>query len=250
MGRVIWDDLEVETFLRFIQYAYLGDYPTPACQAITELDKLSLSPPSFRNLAAAVPPNLFSSASPWSLTESVFTWKEDPNTNKSSLFTRSKASIAEKEPFEPSSDKLFKKLNYPRDMSRLLFDIACDPPNEKESGDYTPVFLAHAQLYAFADKYGIVALKKLTLHKIHKTLATYKLSSLRIDAIIGLIRFSFSDENTSAQEVPLDDLRELVAVYVATEIKTLGNDVLFSALLEENGAFLKIVWPMVLKKIS
>ena len=35
-GTAIWEDVDVDTFARFAQFIYTGDYPPPSCNAIKE----------------------------------------------------------------------------------------------------------------------------------------------------------------------------------------------------------------------
>lgn len=37
IGRVVWEDLDVNTFVRFIQFAYLGDYPAPGSGPVKDI---------------------------------------------------------------------------------------------------------------------------------------------------------------------------------------------------------------------
>ncbi len=50
--------------------------------------------------------------------------------------------------------------------------------NDESEKDFTQVFLKHAHLYVLAEKYKIEHLKKLILHKIHKTLVSFTLHEM------------------------------------------------------------------------
>jgi hypothetical protein len=51
---------------------------------------------------------------------------------------------------------------------------AFQPRKNREScEDYTEVFLRHARLYVFADKYDVDGLKDLSLHMLQRTLAEF-----------------------------------------------------------------------------
>ena len=60
-------------------------------------------------------------------------------------------------------------------------------PNSHAKQDYTGVFLAHARLYVFANKYGIEPLESLSLHKLHATLKSFTLYRARIGDILKLV---------------------------------------------------------------
>lgn len=103
--------------------------------------------------------------------------------------------------------------------------------------DYTPVFLAHARLYTFADKYGITTLKVLCLQKLHQTLVKFTLYTARIGDILELARYAFSSDNTPDRKDGVDDLRKVVFKYMVSELDTIRKSEDFISLLEEGGPF-------------
>ncbi len=111
------------------------------------------------------------------------------------------------------------------------------------------MFLAHARLYVFADKYGIESLKHLSLHKLHKTLITFTLYKARIRDVIELARYAYSDDHTPEYEDGVDELRALVSQYITCEIDTIGQSKEFISLLEEGGAFVRDFWVLVRKNL-
>lgn len=69
------------------------------------------------------------------------------------------------------------------------------PPARANRGaneDYTEVFLSHARLYVFADKYDIQPLKTLALEELHDKLATYTLYRGRTGDILALLRYVYA----------------------------------------------------------
>lgn len=149
-----------------------------------------------------------------------------------------------------SGECSFKDMDYQAHIPAKEFLKSCEPRPNHPSQDFTPIFLAHAKLYVFADKYGVNILKQTVLHKLHKTLAIYTINPADIGAVIEFIRYTFSEDNTLDQDNYVEDLRELVIAYVASEIKMIGNCGQFLLLLEEGGAFVKKFWPAMMKKIS
>lgn len=85
-------------------------------------------------------------------------------------------------------------------------------PNESSVKDYSPVFLGHAQLYVFAEKWGIESLLTLALHKLHATLCAYKPYKGRYGDVVKLIKYTY--QNTPTQK-RIDRLRALITKYVA-----------------------------------
>ena len=101
--------------------------------------------------------------------------------------------------------------------------------------DYTEVFLCHVQLYVFAEKYDIDPLRRLSLHKLQRTLAGYTLYDERVGDVVELIRYSYS--NTTDHSGHTDDLRSLVTHYAACMIEDLARRAEFRSLLQEAGSF-------------
>jgi hypothetical protein len=116
-------------------------------------------------------------------------------------------------------------------------------PNSHAKQDYTGVFLAHAGLYVFADKYGIEPLESLSLHKLHVTLKSFTLYRARIGDILKLVRYAYE----KGPDYESNKLRALVSEYVACEIDTIGKAKRFLALMEEGGLFVRDLWKLVQK---
>jgi hypothetical protein len=141
----------------------------------------------------------------------------------------------------------FETRNYPLIQHTQVMLDACKPaPNEEMNESYLPVFLGHAQLYVLAEKYNVVSLKKLAHHKLHRTLPI-KLYAKRIDDIIGLVRYAYSDENTMDNDDEPDELRALVLHYVGHEMDMICDTDVFYALMGEGGAFVINFWRMMMK---
>lgn len=112
----------------------------------------------------------------------------------------------------------FEKRKFFKEVPRQALLDSCEPiSNTNPTQNFTPVFLAHARLYLFADKYLIRLLKQLALQKLQQTLVRFELYPERINDIIELIRYSYSDDNTL--DNGSDELRALVILYVASRRK-------------------------------
>ncbi|MCJ1412338.1 hypothetical protein MMC19_006432 [Ptychographa xylographoides] len=236
---VVFDDIREDTFSRFCQFAYSGDYDTPAAQIVPEKDPegeagmvgkadtgdepapIAANPPAEGSLEDPVlpappppPPAAIDDWGVWSTTKSKKKAKRVDLRRAFDLKT-----------YEPTSP------------SHLA---TCKPKeNSSPNEDYTQVFLAHARLYVFAEKYGVENLKSLTLHYLHKTLLTFKLYESRIADILELIWFACSDENTPSKD---DELRSLVIHYVACEDANMTKSEDFLTLLEDGGPFVRELW--------
>jgi hypothetical protein len=81
------------------------------------------------------------------------------------------------------------------------FAYTGDPrSNVDECEDYTRVFLCHALVYVFVDKYNIPGLRTLALYKQHRTLGVFCIYSGRVGDIVNLIQCSYDNENARDME--------------------------------------------------
>ncbi|CAF9940416.1 MAG: hypothetical protein ALECFALPRED_008662 [Alectoria fallacina] len=130
-----------------------------------------------------------------------------------------------------------------------VFEIPSPRPNENPEEDYTDVFLSHAQLYVFADKYDMQSLKVLALEELHATLAIYTLYPVRTGDIIALLRYVYG--NTGPSRGDKEGLRNVLTMYIGYEMDTLMNDEDFRDLMiEDGGDLLGDFMKMVAKRIS
>ena len=129
--------------------------------------------------------------------------------------------------------------------------VQIPPPrsNQSPSEDYTDVFLSHAQLYVFAEKYDIEKLKTLALEELHATLAIYTQYSERTGDITALLRYVY--DNTVEPKEGSEEMRTLMTEYVGSEMDVLMDDEDFKNLMIENGgSLLRDFMTMVRRRIS
>jgi hypothetical protein len=82
--------------------------------------------------------------------------------------------------------------------------------NTVPSEDYSEVFLSHAHLYIFAEKYDIQPLKRLALKLLHQTLAIFTPWPECVGDIVTLIRFIYKNTaRPQSGEEPMNDNRIL-----------------------------------------
>ncbi|KAG6075813.1 hypothetical protein E4U15_005434 [Claviceps sp. LM218 group G6] len=99
--------------------------------------------------------------------------------------------------------------------------------------DYSQLLIAHAKIFVFADCYGIDALMNVAMQKLHKALCEFRLSRVRVDDILALVRFCYE------RPAP-EKLRKLVASYSAAIMDSKVSTVLaecFQDVLKESGEF-------------
>ena len=113
------------------------------------------------------------------------------------------------------------------------------PPsvNRAPAEDYTEVFISHARIYVFAEKYDVQPLKALAIHQLHATLTVFGLWRERIGDIVALLRYSYA--NTVDLEDGNEDLRMMLMHYVESKMDALIKADEFTELLEERESLLR-----------
>jgi hypothetical protein len=229
-------DVSEEDFLKFCEFAYTGDYSTPSHTIRAEMDLQS-------TVYDDCPPPVVEEQYPEE------SYPEEPPAAErppSSIAAISMKRFGTKT--TASLRKSFKEQSYCPVLPRQAFLDSCKiVTNHGNMEDYTPVFLAHARLYALAEKYGVESLKRLTLHKLHKTLKSFTLYEQSIEDVVELIRFSYCNDHTPDEGN--DELRALVLKFVASRHDIIGESEPFLSLLEEGGVFVRDFWIFVRKQL-
>jgi hypothetical protein len=235
-GETVLDDVLEDTFTRFCQFVYMGDYETPSFVP-APIDSSSGSGSSASSpTSAAIEPD-----------QEVAEKKDDYDWG----YTLNKRS--KKEPPPPTmrqefDDKVYgiELVSAARQKAFSRSEIQANQAGE----DYTPVFLGHAHLYVFAEKWGIESLKALTLNKLHQTLVKFTIYESRCEDIVELVDFSYSNDNTPDLEDSLDDLRALVTQYVMCELESLLKAPEFVSLQEKQGLFSRDLLQMMRRRLN
>jgi len=232
--------VEESTFIRFSQFAYTDDYIAADPEILLDSSTIAvtaseLTPPidpdGFLAAAAEEPPiehpNDQAEAQPWNgqkkyreSPELASSWGQ-PSKPEDNLYAEESASSSRKEKlwklFESKAYVGPKPLLHPR-------------KNRKSCEAYEDVFLCHARLYVFAEKWDIARLRMLSLKKLHVTLSVFTPYKERAGDIVALMRYSYA--NTERSD---DPLRSLVIHYAACVVEKLVPSSKFKALLEEPG---------------
>ncbi|KAM0451803.1 hypothetical protein ACHAPV_006004 [Trichoderma viride] len=209
--RVIWKDVDEEDFIRFSQYVYTGDYDAakPSKREAEGID------PSQVTLSKNTHPSAFGSTNTH---PSAF---GSTNTHPSAFGSinggglSGSVAVPEEKPLWERFEALH-PLPPPAPIPNLG-----SPANY----DYTDVFLHHAQMYVFADYYGIEPLQILAVQKLHRALTSLNLVAKSHHEVTRLARYTF--EHTVEEEGQDDRLRTLVCLYVACKVKELWEDLEF-----------------------
>lgn len=122
-------------------------------------------------------------------------------------------------------------------------------PNSNKQEEYSEVFLGHARLYVFADKYDVTNLKVLAMEELHATLAEYTLYQERTGDVVALLRYVYA--NTADSKDGVEDLRTVLTQYMEAEIDTLiKNEDLQELMLQDGGPLLAELMKVMRKKLA
>ena len=237
-GFATLEDVDEWTFVRFIEWAHKGYYtaPAPRSQNVEE--------------AVPVPEEAFPETGPLAEVASAEPAEPYDDFSGTSLFgSRKSPSYKKGKKKEIAVDpwghevvhggwgpkkNLKEAFKSRTDTSRRgVFGPPSPRPNRSPQEDYTDVFLSHAQLYVFAEKYDIQALKLLALEELHATLVVYTLYDVRTGDIIELLRHVYA--NTCKPQEGVDDMRSMMTQYVGYEMDTLMGAAEFGELIIQDG---------------
>ena len=224
IGTVTWEHVDEETFARWAQFLYTGDYSPASC------------------VIAADPATCFeeTSSSPEPQADAL----PDLSLDQWSFQELSKAKQPAWKGGESSERCRFHDLANPIPSVSKISNKSKIRPNGSSIEDYSPVFLGHARLYVFAEKWGIESLQTLALHKLHATLCKYKPYQERYGDVTELIKYTY--QNTPTRE-SIDGLRALVTKYVAQEQRQIAKSEPCLSLVEDEGSFARDLLSMVLE---
>ena len=236
-GFATLEDVDEGTFVRFIEWAHKGYYA--AANFSTAID--SPSPPRSQSVEEAVPvveeaflePGLpaefmvADAAEPYA----AFSQSYQKKKNKKSMRAWGDQDVHNDLGLKAALKEAFDSRTYT--VRRGVVEIPSPRPNKNSKEDYTDVFLSHAQLYVFAEKYDIQSLKTLALEELHATLVVYTLHDARTGDIIELLRYVYA--NTCKPQEGVDDMRSMVTQYVGYEMDVLMEAAEFAELIIKDG---------------
>ncbi|MCJ1392038.1 hypothetical protein MMC18_004905 [Xylographa bjoerkii] len=242
-GHVTWDDVDEETFARFAQFVYTGDY-SPASHILLEPD--IHVPPESEDNAIRIPEVEPPSEEP---IQDVLYDTPVVEDRWEGFGGIKKSKKSEKKPHKSSAKRLsFHDRKYPLPASSTCPAERCMArANTSALEDYTSVFLGHASLYTFAEKYDVEALRSVVLNKLHATLCVFTPYEARYGDILELLQFTYKKTPTRAQ---LDPLRELVTQYIAYEAKEVIHTERCMSLVEEGGELARDLFAMLLIRVA
>lgn len=253
------EDINDETVMRFLEFAYTGDYTAPLpdiLQLSTDDDTLAeaFAPTGVTGASEEPEPLMAPSQYDTMILGRTSSKKRKKKINPwRDTFGEAPASTPDREleyfngpvpapsvepsPFETdSSQKLSRRAiweNFCSQACTIERQPWQPPGNNDQREDYTEVFLCHARLYKFSDRYECYDLMTLSLQKLRLTLSRYKFHQERAVAVVALLLYTY--KHTMDYTEGKDKLRSLVLDYVACYIKQLMREQTFLDLLEQGG---------------
>lgn len=260
-GQAVLEDCSEQVFERFCQFAYTSDYQfvkegevvkPPSNDAIkTEDDEkktqlknasteLSTTQPAAASVSAAVSESTSSSAA-MSRYSNVYSFAsaELPKVPYG-RYVRPRTKKKRKNPTNPWN--IFLNEEYGKS------DIPFEAPHIRRHVDNAyEIFICHAELYVFADRYDIPSLRDMTLFRIHEIFISFIHYPERLHEIVKLIEYVYESTSEPTSGSGSDRLRELMAHYVFTTLTEFMDNKEFVENLLGLQPFMKDLMNSVLK---
>ena len=248
-GFATLEDVDEGTFVRFIEWAHKGYYtaanfstainspPAPRSQSVEEtvhaLQEDVLEPeilPDVVGLAPAEPYEGLSQDEFLGLGP-VQSYKKGKKGKKAMRSSWGNEDVPDDRELKGDLKEAFKSRT--STVRRGVVEAPSPRPNKNPEEDYTDVFLSHAQLYVFAEKYDIQSLKMAALEELHATLVVYTLYNIRTGDIIELLRYVYA--NTCKPQEGVDNMRSMITQYVGYEMDVLMEAAEFGEVMIKDG---------------
>ena len=220
-GTATIHDIDIDSFTRFAEYIYGGDYnmvqpivkseQREDPQFMHAYDEPATEEPFMEDLDWAVPTK----------TRKKGARKATPKQTLLSLADYSfRKSLTEVFPVVP----------------RGTFVSTESAGDYDTQGDFTEVLLCHARVYSMADQFQVSKLKELAIYKIYMLLRQINHSdNCHISNLISILDFVYG--HTMGLESTKEPLRDLLAHYVAWDFRGRMEEEDFKAYLVKKGAF-------------
>lgn len=236
-GSAELEDIDKSTFVRFCEYAYMGDY-TPAQRPVIPVNV---------DRAGSVVRNE-------EYVEDIFNFGVSKTKKKKGVALFDNVNIIEESciycgseaPTQNVWDE-FKRRDYSVVSSKFR-----PGANLEECDDNIGPFLGHARVYVFADRYDITALRVLALDKLHQALCSSKVPGDQMGKVVELAQFSYSNENTrdNGTGEDKDALRSIVVLFIVCVFEDIVKENAFLELMMEGGSFARDLTDLLGKRIS
>ena len=239
-------DVTAPTFARFLEWMYKGFYSIPD----PEIKQVEVAPASEKEDAIDAasdtsvradadlhdfgePPASSTLSVPWGSSRAR---RHVPKKKKRHREPSPSISYDRQQLKEKFIDTTYKEF-------RTSIPIAPIPAENLPDENYTEVFLCHARLYVFADKYLIDKLKTWALEALHETLKFFDLTFRRNGDLIVLLEYVY--ENTATPDRLWADatgnvwdgepMRDMLTALMGWQMDVLIKDPEFGKLLVRDG---------------
>lgn len=212
---VVWQEVDKDTFIRFAQYLYTGDYH---CASLPVSDT---KPPD--TVADIV--DIWAMPSPRSKTREGHLSDEHFKSDGES-------------PQKMAAQEL-KKRQYP------VPEMPPSAPyhvNDETTGSATSVMLPHAKLYILAECYGIEPLMQMTLHKLHREMCGFSPLGRGLNNAVEVIKFGFENDTS--------ELQDLLSLFASTHLKALWSRRDFQELFVKSGELAMALMGNMMRHLS
>lgn len=227
-GCTTWENVDVQTFIRFGQYVYTGNYEGES--------PLEPEPePSIKGEEAHKEDGVMDPLADDDFWGFTTTSKKKPK--KKLVFGDKPTSFLTKR------EKTWYEFDNERSYDCGVAGIHLTSKNSDPQTRYKDVFLSHARVHMMAEYYGIQKLSQLALHKLHRTLCNFELHDERVDDIVSLLRYCFKEDERV-------QLRELVAMYSVCHFEKLWQNEEFRRLLNTYAELSVAVLSSVLVRVD
>ncbi|TGO55326.1 hypothetical protein BOTNAR_0247g00180 [Botryotinia narcissicola] len=257
-GCTVWDDVSKETFERFVQFAYTGDYTVPVpTYEVKRRDRSDSLEEILRKLSIEDMKKLKEKSSGGQGVIEPLIEPPLPGVTPEPA----EPALAPPLPYQPLgpepylgsrifkypertwqlSESDFNQLVFPLLALRNNYELTCEPTEwHNPCQDYSNLLISHAALYILGDFRLIDSLKALALNKLHKTLSVFRLSIVNLQDVIDLTIYVYAEEGgEEGSNGEIGALRGLVCLYMAINSLALSLDDRFLELLGEGGQFVK-----------
>lgn len=239
------DDTDAATFGRFMEFLHTGDYnAAPPAEASSRIfartfPALETVNENGQDLQAVPEPREERyERDAWALDVSIpprvndfeeMTWNS-PSTSRK--LKKHKSKTTAEDSFDNKAPVILASPTSKVDIVRPIHTQSnfSSADHSDWSQDYLPVFLSHAQLYVFADKYEIPDLGRLAARRLDEALGSFQFTSLCATDFAHLMQYIY--DNTAEREDEADVLRSIVGIFIANNVKSLIDTESFVAIIE------------------
>lgn len=227
------EEVDEDTFARFVEYCYTGDYPAAEHVVVLDASSIQHEVGEVEHEVGGVV-NAFYEPDEEELRRSFGLGPARGKRGKRNSITAPRSTRRQE------MLKAFKELSWNTPAQEPKPPQYGARVNREACEDCTDVFLSHARLYVFADTYDIERLRVLSLQKLHQSLVNFTLFAERTTDIALLLQYAY--QHTPERTDTMDDLRELLMRYVCCHLEQIKSNSVFQETLKaENSSSVDLI---------